>query len=143
MYDEALKAFESSDIAVLSAAVADYRPKKTFDSKLKKTDTSLILELEPTEDILAELGRRKRENQLLVGFALETDNELDNAKKKLRKKNLDFIVMNSLRDEGAGFGTLTNKVTIVDSFENIHVTDLLPKEEIAEEIVKKVVSILN
>lgn len=143
MYDETLKAFESSDIAVLSAAVADYRPKKTSDSKLKKSDRTLILELEPTEDILAELGRRKRENQLLVGFALETDNELDNAKEKLRKKNLDFIVMNSLRDKGAGFGTPTNKVTIVDSFDNVYATDLLPKEEIAEEIVKKVISFLN
>jgi phosphopantothenoylcysteine decarboxylase/phosphopantothenate--cysteine ligase len=106
-----LEAFPGADIAVLAAAVADFRPVSPADKKIKKNAASLTLELEKTADILAELGRQKKEGQFLAGFALETDHEKENALKKMREKNLDMIVLNSLRDEGAGFAHPTNKVT--------------------------------
>lgn len=141
MYEQTVANFEDCDIAILSAAVADYTPKSTFDTKLKKKTDNLVVELVPTKDILAELGRRKKENQILVGFALETDNEFENAKTKLEKKNLDFIVLNSLNDKGAGFNVPTNKVTILDAKGNVYNSDLKSKYEVALDISEKILGL--
>ncbi|MEE1143314.1 MAG: bifunctional phosphopantothenoylcysteine decarboxylase/phosphopantothenate--cysteine ligase CoaBC [Bacteroidales bacterium] len=141
MYDKTVECFESCDIAILSAAVADYTPKSTFDNKLKKKYDNLVVELVPTKDILAELGRRKKANQILVGFALETDNELENAKEKLSRKNLDCIVLNSLNDQGAGFNVPTNKVTILDAKGEIYASDLKSKYEVALDISEKILNL--
>ncbi|MBK5285505.1 MAG: phosphopantothenoylcysteine decarboxylase, partial [Bacteroidia bacterium] len=113
MYDTCMKNFPSSDVVVMAAAVADFKPKKYSAGKIKKADADSELKLVPTRDILAEMGKKKKKKQLLIGFALETDNGTSNAKKKLAGKNLDFIVLNSLRDEGAGFEVDTNKITII------------------------------
>lgn len=141
MYIETNKHFPQSDVAILSAAVADYRPSTTYNTKLKKSDGLLNIELSPTKDILASLGKVKTKEQILVGFALETDNEVENAKKKLFSKNLDFIVLNSLRDEGAGFSTPTNKVSIIDN-SSIQEFPLKSKQEVAKDIIKKLISLL-
>ena len=114
MYDAAVKAFSGSDGAIMCAAVADFTPKVKAGVKTKRGKEDWSLELEPTKDIAASLGKLKSEKQILVGFALETNNELENAQKKLEKKNLDFIVLNSLNDKGAGFGVDTNKITILE-----------------------------
>lgn len=143
MYNATVAAFEFADVAILSAAVADYTPKTTFSQKVKKADAALTIELQPTKDILAELGRRKTNKQILVGFALETNNEQANAESKLTKKNLDFIVLNSLNDKNACFGYDTNKVTIIDSNGNIEKTELKSKSEIAEDIVSKLISVIK
>ena len=143
MYDAATAAFERSDAAILSAAVADYTPKNVFTQKVKKADAALTIELVPTKDILATLGKMKSHKQTLVGFALETDNEFDNAKAKLEKKNLDFIVLNSLKDKNACFGYDTNKVTMIDANGQAITTDLKSKAEIAEEIVSKLISVMQ
>ena len=112
MYRECVKLWPDADGAVMCAAVADYTLARPSDVKLKKGDGNLSIELTPTKDIAADLGRTKRDGQLLVGFALETDNEEANALGKMKRKNLDMIVLNSLRDEGAGFGGDTNRITI-------------------------------
>ncbi|WP_452229558.1 MULTISPECIES: bifunctional phosphopantothenoylcysteine decarboxylase/phosphopantothenate--cysteine ligase CoaBC [unclassified Lacinutrix] len=138
MYDAAHEYFKSVDIAILSAAVADYKPKKVATQKIKKKDTTLTLELEKTKDILASLGEIK-EKQFLVGFALETNNELENAKGKLKKKNLNLIVLNSLNDEGAGFKKETNKVTLIDVNENITEYALKSKTEVAKDIFNQII----
>ncbi len=138
MYDAAHQEFESVDIAILSAAVADYKPKKVATQKIKKKDTTLTLELEKTKDILASLGAIK-EKQFLVGFALETNNELENAKGKLKKKNLNLIVLNSLNDKGAGFKKETNKVTLIDVDENITEYALKSKTEVAIDIFNQII----
>lgn len=136
MYDQCVKEFTNSDVAIMAAAVADYTPVTVEGSKIKKKEgDSITLQLKETRDILAELGRMKKNGQLLVGFALETDDEEINAKKKLEKKNLDMIVLNSLKDEGAGFGTDTNKVTIFNRSGEKTQTALRTKTEIAEDIV--------
>ncbi len=127
-------AFDEAEITILAAAVADYKPKTTSTQKIKKTEADLHIELEPTVDILATLGKKKRNNQLLVGFALETNNELNYAKDKLARKNLDFVVMNSLREKGAGFGHETNKVVVLGKNDLQIETGLLPKSEIAQAI---------
>src|SRR5262249_22032370 len=114
MYDACVKDFEKYDIAVMSAAIADYSPVDKSATKIKKDDNSLVIELAKTKDILKTLGQKKNNHQLLVGFALETDNERENAIKKLEDKNADMIVLNSLKDEGAGFGFDTNKITIFE-----------------------------
>src|SRR5690606_17745039 len=101
------------DVAIAAAAVADYRPRNTALQKIKKQDSEFKIEFEKTRDILASLGEVKK-NQFLIGFALETENEIENARLKIRKKNLDLIVLNSLNDEGAGFGKDTNKITFID-----------------------------
>jgi len=137
MYQVVHEHFDTTDIAILSAAVADYKPKNVADKKIKKKDSTLQLELEKTKDILASLGHIKQK-QILVGFALETDNELENAIKKLKSKNLDLIVLNSLNDEGAGFGGVTNKVTIINKNEKINKYSLKSKSKVAIDIMKEI-----
>ena len=113
MYGVCMKIFPECHAAILSAAVADFKPKNSADHKIKKENGGLqTIELEQTQDILASLGKIKKKGQILVGFALETENEESNAKSKLEKKNLDFIVLNSLKEKGAGFGTDTNRISI-------------------------------
>ena len=142
MYNEVHKHFKDSDIAILSAAVADYRPKKVADKKIKKKDSTFTIELEKTKDILRSLGEAKS-NQFLVGFALETNDELANAKGKLRSKNLDLIVLNSLKDEGAGFGVSTNKVTFITSSDEVIEHELKPKAEVAQDLIQQILKQLH
>lgn len=142
MYNEVHKHYKTVDVAILSAAVADYKPKNVSEIKIKKKDEALTLELTKTKDILASLGEVKK-NQLLVGFALETNNELKNAKSKLNKKNLDLIVLNSLNDKGAGFGGNTNKVTIIDKQENITKFELKSKTEVAQDLINIIIKKLH
>ena len=139
MYNACHTYFKEVDIAILSAAVADYKPKNIADQKIKKKDTTLTMELTPTKDILASLGEIK-ENQFLVGFALETNNEIENAKNKIKRKNLDAIVLNSLQDKGAGFATNTNKITIIDKNLNEKPFELKSKVEVAKDIMNEIVS---
>ena len=139
MYDACHEYFNSVDVAICAAAVADYKPKFVAEQKIKKTEASLIIELEKTEDILASLGKIKQ-NQFLIGFALETENEIENAKLKIQKKNLDLIVLNSLQDEGAGFGKATNKITFIDKDFIVEPMDLKSKELVANDIMNKVIS---
>lgn len=133
--------FQTADIVVMSAAVADYTPIHVASQKIKKKENKFAIELMKTVDILATLGAKKNEQQLLIGFALETNNELENAKDKLIRKNLDFIVLNSMQDKGAGFATDTNKVTIIERSGNIHEFSLKSKEEVAEDICSIIVSL--
>lgn len=135
MFDAATASFDTADAAILAAAVADYRPRNAADRKIKKNSDEMSLELVKNPDILATLGSRKKDHQVLVGFALETDNEMENARTKLLKKKLDFIVLNSLRDEGAGFQKDTNKITIIDKNNNVHNFELKTKSEVAADIV--------
>lgn len=135
--------FHQNTIIVMSAAVADYKPKDIAREKIKKTSGEFLLELVKTTDILTELGRIKQPGQVLVGFALETENEEENAKKKLVKKNLDFIVLNSLKDEGAGFKTDTNKITIIDRDFQTHQYPLKTKQEVARDICQKIITLSN
>ncbi|MBX2982803.1 MAG: bifunctional phosphopantothenoylcysteine decarboxylase/phosphopantothenate--cysteine ligase CoaBC [Flavobacteriales bacterium] len=134
--------FPDTAVAILSAAVADWRPAQVSDTKMKKQDRLSALELEPTEDILAWMGGEKK-GQLLVGFALETANELRNAEGKLVKKNLDLIVLNSLNDPGAGFGYDTNKVTLIDTDKNATELPLLSKADVAIAILDRVEKLLT
>jgi phosphopantothenoylcysteine decarboxylase/phosphopantothenate--cysteine ligase len=143
MYEACAKVFAESDITVLSAAVADYRPATVAEQKIKKKDAEFDLQLVKTIDIAATLGKEKKNSQIMVGFALETENELDNAKQKLERKNLDMIVLNSLQDKGAGFGYDTNKITVIEKTGKITRSDLKTKKEIAEDIVKQVISYLK
>ena len=138
MNTEANKYYQNSDIIIFTAAVADYTPVNPKDVKTKKTSNKLIIELKKTTDIALEFGKIKRENQISVGFALETDNELQNAKQKIKKKNFDFIVMNSLKDKGAGFKHDTNKITIIDKNNKIEKFELKTKDEVAKDIIKKI-----
>jgi len=135
MYSEVHRHFKTSDIAILSAAVADYRPKNVADQKIKKKDSTFTVELEKTKDILKSLGEIKT-NQFLVGFALETNNELEHAKGKLKSKNLDLIVLNSLQDKGAGFGVSTNKVTFITSSNDIIDNELKSKADVAIDLMQ-------
>ena len=135
MYEACTALFPKCDAAILSAAVSDYRPASRADQKIKKNDDTLSLELIKTKDILYSLGKIKKEHQTLVGFALETQNEYDNAVIKLHKKNLDFIVLNSMNDKGSGFGKDTNKVTILERNGENHNFDTKPKTEVAKDIV--------
>jgi len=142
MYQTCLKEFPAADIAVMSAAVADYTPIETAPEKIKKTSGTLIIELTKTKDILKTLGEKKRDGQLLVGFALETMNERQYALDKLKSKNADLIVLNSLNDEGAGFGHDTNKVTIFEKSGNEITYDRKPKQQVAKDIVDRIVNLL-
>jgi len=136
MYQAALNYFPKMDIAILCAAVADYKPASCAEQKIKrKTADPLVLELVPNPDIAAALGNSKTDRQLLVGFALETDHEIDHAKEKLQKKKLDFIVLNSLREPGAGFQNNTNKITVIDSNGTITDFPLKSKKEVAADIM--------
>ncbi|MFE3870674.1 bifunctional phosphopantothenoylcysteine decarboxylase/phosphopantothenate--cysteine ligase CoaBC [Flavobacterium sp. ZS1P70] len=139
MYDACHQYYADADVAIAAAAVADYRPKIVGTQKIKKSADDFTIELEKTKDILASLGEIK-ENQFLIGFALETENEIENAKLKIQKKNLDLIVLNSLQDSGAGFGKATNKVTFIDKFFNIEPMDLKSKEAVADDILNKVIT---
>ncbi|CAL65628.1 bifunctional phosphopantothenoylcysteine decarboxylase/phosphopantothenate--cysteine ligase CoaBC [Christiangramia forsetii] len=141
MYEAAHSNFDNADVFISAAAVADYKPKTVANQKIKKNADSLTLELTKTEDILASLGEKKI-NQKLVGFALETNNEIENARKKLKKKNLDFIVLNSLNDKGAGFKSDTNKISIIypDRQKDFK---LKSKKEVAEDILKEIIEILD
>lgn len=139
MYNACHKYFSDVDVAILSAAVADYRPKNIATKKIKKKESSLTIQLEPTKDILKSLGEIKTK-QLLVGFALETNNEIENAKSKITRKNLDLIVLNSLQDKGAGFATDTNKVTLIDADFNEKPFELKSKKAVSVDIVKEILS---
>jgi len=139
MYASCHQFFENVDVAICAAAVADYKPKFVAEQKIKKNDEAFTIELEKTKDILASLGKIKK-NQFLIGFALETENEIENAKLKIQKKNLDLIVLNSLQDEGAGFGKSTNKVTFIDKNFFVEPKELKTKELVAEDIIQKVLS---
>ncbi|WP_027126697.1 bifunctional phosphopantothenoylcysteine decarboxylase/phosphopantothenate--cysteine ligase CoaBC [Gelidibacter mesophilus] len=138
MYEEVHRYFEAADIAILSAAVADYRPKNVSETKIKKKDTAFSIELEKTTDILASLGAIKKK-QFLVGFALETNDELENATGKLKAKNLNLIVLNSLNDKGAGFGGSTNKVTFITEEQDILEQDLKSKREVAVDLMNQII----
>ncbi|WP_017497140.1 bifunctional phosphopantothenoylcysteine decarboxylase/phosphopantothenate--cysteine ligase CoaBC [Flavobacterium sp. WG21] len=138
MYDACHEYFNDVDVAIAAAAVADYRPKVVALQKIKKAADEFSIELEKTKDILASLGAIKK-NQFLIGFALETENEIENAKLKIQKKNLDLIVLNSLQDEGAGFKKETNKVTFIDQDFKIEPMELKSKESVAVDILNKVV----
>ena len=138
MYDVCHQYFENMDVAIAAAAVADYKPKNVALQKIKKTEATFTIELEKNKDILLSLGQIKK-NQFLIGFALETENEIENAKIKIEKKNLDLIVLNSLNDKGAGFGQPTNKVTFIDKDFNIFENLLKSKELVAQDIVNLIV----
>lgn len=144
MYQACVTRFAGQDIAILSAAVADFRPATQATEKIKKENGELTqLTLEKTPDILAELGKRKSNKQILVGFALETEHEVANAQKKLINKNLDFIVLNSLREMGAGFGVDTNKITLLDKHNNIVNFELKDKKAVARDIIENIKSLIN
>ena len=145
MYDAVMTFFPKTDIAVLSAAVADFRPETAADQKIKKnpeTD-SLILKLVKTDDILKSVGSKKTENQVVVGFALETENGLDNAKKKLHTKNIDLIVLNEMNESGVGFKTKTNKVSIITKDDKVTEFDLKPKNEVALDVLDAIYQYIN
>lgn len=134
--------FPMCDGAIMAAAVADYTPMHKTEQKMKRTGDSLDIQLTPTQDIAASLGKSKKENQFLIGFALETNNAEENAHKKLANKNLDFIVLNSLEDKGAGFMTDTNKITIIDKSNNRTDYPLKEKTEVARDIINKLQELL-
>jgi len=135
MYEATTKAFKTADAAILAAAVADYKPKDISDIKIKKKSDDMKIDLIKTHDILAALGQAKNAKQVLVGFALETNNELENAKDKLIRKNLDFIVLNSLKNPGAGFKHHTNQITILHKDNKVQDFELKSKVEVAKDIV--------
>ena len=141
MYRKVDAIFDTTDISIFAAAVADYTPEVVAKNKIKKSDASLSLSLIKTTDILAVMGEKKRANQLVVGFALETENEIANAQKKLNCKNLDMIVLNSLNNKGAGFQHNTNKITIIDKENNITDYELKDKSEVAKDIINKIIEI--
>jgi phosphopantothenoylcysteine decarboxylase/phosphopantothenate--cysteine ligase len=141
MYTESLANFSSCNGAVMCAAVADFTPISSETQKTKRGNKNWLLELKPTKDISAALGKLKTDNQILTGFALETNDEIKNAKQKLKNKNLDFIVLNSLNEPGAGFKTDTNKVTIIDSNDSIQIYGLKSKKEVAKDIVEKIITL--
>jgi len=144
MYDKAMELFPKTDGAIMAAAVADFTPVTKANQKIKRGKENWNIELRPNPDIAASLGKIKTKNQILVGFALETNNEEENAIKKLQKKNLNFIVLNSLQEKGAGFQVDTNKITILDAQGNKFPYDLKSKTEVAKDIVNKIIeSIIN
>ncbi len=140
MHEACSSRFAHMDAAILSAAVADFTPVDPLPKKVKREKVNYVLELKPTTDIAADLGQLKKPKQVLAGFALETNDELENAQKKLKSKNLDFIVLNSLNDPGAGFQVDTNKITIIDKNNNIQKFELKTKAEVATDIVNKLIT---
>lgn len=143
MYLAVHKNIKKSDVVIMSAAVADFKPKKVSNQKIKKNNSDLMVELEPTKDILKSVGEIKSKKQLLVGFALESINELENAKAKLKSKNLDLIVLNSLNDKGAGFEFDTNQITLIDKRNKVEKFELKSKAAVAIDIFNKIVSLLK
>ena len=143
MFDATVKHFTKCDAAIMAAAVADFKPAQKFDKKVKRNNDNLSIDLEPNKDIAAHLGTIKKKNQVIVGFALETNNELKNAKKKINNKNLDFIVLNSLKDDQAGFGFDTNKVIIIDHAGAIETFNLKTKKEVAIDIINKLITLFS
>lgn len=143
MYEACASLFSEADITVLSAAVADYKPAEKADQKIKKKDDVLMLELTKTTDIAASLGKLKHNGQVVVGFALETEQEKENAVKKLESKNFDLIVLNSLNDKGAGFGHDTNKISIIDRKKQIKTFELKSKRKVADDIVNAIIENLH
>jgi len=143
MYHAAMSEFVKCHAAIMSAAVADFKPSQRFDHKVKREGNAFEIKLEPNKDIAAGLGKIKKENQVLVGFALETNNELNNALKKIKNKNLDFIVLNSLNEKGAGFGYDTNKISIIDKDGSKQDFELKQKSEVAADIVNELIVRLN
>src|SRR5690554_2147441 len=142
MLKACLQEFPNSNITVMSAAVADYRPKRVSKEKIKKSESNLELDLKKTTDILFTLGSRKAKGQLLIGFALETANEIENAKEKLAKKNLDFIVLNSLQDKDAGFAGDQNKITILTQKDEQISFELKSKTEAAMDICREIIKLI-
>lgn len=138
MFEACVNEFQDTDIAIMSAAVSDYTPVIVSKEKIKKREDTLVVEFKKTKDILKHLGQLKSAKQLLVGFALETTDEKTNALKKLTEKNADFIILNSLNDEGAGFGYNTNKITIFDKEQNIFVFDTKSKDAVAIDIMNTI-----
>lgn len=138
MYNAANAEFEDSNICILCAAVADFKPETQADEKIKREKDDLIIRLKPTQDIAASLGAKKREDQIMVGFALETNNEAENAQGKLVRKNLDFIVLNSLKDANACFGYDTNKITIIEKDGTTKAFELKSKTEVAKDIIDNI-----
>ena len=143
MYKAATKHFKKANVAIMAAAVADYRPKTISDKKIKKKEGDMAVELERTKDIAKQLGQVKKKGQLTIGFALETNNEKANAKGKVERKNFDFIVLNSLRDKGAGFGHDTNKVTFIFKDGTEKALELKLKTEVADDIVDEIEKLLK
>lgn len=143
MATECVARFPVCDIAILAAAVADFSPEKVEERKIKRTGDEIILKLKPTKDIAETLGRMKKKSQILAGFALETHDETANATAKLVRKKLDLIVLNSMQDNGAGFGYDTNMITIIDRNNIINKFELKSKEEAARDILDKIVSMLK
>ena len=141
MYNALLDDFYSSDVVIMAAAVSDYKPKKFFKKKIKKNNKDLNIKFEKTLDILGELGKIKS-SQILVGFALENENEISNAKSKLENKNLDLIILNSLNDEGAGFGFDTNKISVISKSDEIINYDLKDKSEVANDIFTQIIRLI-
>ena len=143
MASECFLKFPECDIAILSAAVADYTPEFVAGEKLKKKGEGLTVRLVPTVDIAAGISKMKKESQFVAGFALETENEISNAREKLQRKNFDIIVLNSLKEKGAGFEHDTNKITIIDKYNNIDKFELKSKTEAARDILDKIVSMIR
>ena len=141
MYEACHHEFASTDIAIMSAAVADYTIKDPAINKIKKTDQQFSIQLERTKDILQSLGAIKKSNQILVGFALETENETENAKLKLKSKNADYIVMNSLNNPGAGFGEDTNKISIFEKSGKEYHFETKTKTEVAKDIINTILNV--
>jgi len=141
MYNACTRQFDKSDIGVMAAAVADYTPVEVAANKIKKANGELVIELKKTKDILKGLGEKKSSKQVLVGFALETNNEREYALEKLKNKKADMVVMNSLSDKGAGFGTDTNKITIFDKSGKEFNYDLMSKKEAAKNIVDTIIQL--
>ncbi|MEY5068470.1 MAG: bifunctional phosphopantothenoylcysteine decarboxylase/phosphopantothenate--cysteine ligase CoaBC [Bacteroidota bacterium] len=142
MHEAVSQHYSQADITVMSAAVADYQPELVAKEKIKKKETAFSINLVKTVDILSELGSRKKSGQLLIGFALETEHEQEHAIQKLQKKNLDLIVLNSLKDEGAGFKGDTNKITLIDKKLEIKTFELKTKNEVAADICQKILSLV-
>ena len=143
MFSACEEFLDSVDVAVFNAAVSDFAPVKSFDTKMKRGNESWSIQLEPTRDIAGELGKRKRSNQFFVGFALESDQGVEQAQEKMRKKNMDLMVLNSLQDEGAGFGTDTNRVTMIDRTGMMERYELKPKTQVAVDLVDRVINMID
>jgi len=142
MFEQVKKHFNKTNVAILAAAVADFTPKFKLIQKIKNKKSDFSLELKPTVDIAEYLGKIKNENQILIGFALETNNEIENAKQKLKAKNFDFIVLNSLKEKGAGFGTETNKISIIFKNNKMRKFELKQKTDVAKDISDELYKIL-